>query len=95
MRPSQPRRNSEASTSSSNNAGVGFEGDLLETKEADVRRVLETNFFGALWMLIRVAREQRERGGRLDRQRDVSTRLGWAADDGGLRGIERSTALDS
>jgi NAD(P)-dependent dehydrogenase (short-subunit alcohol dehydrogenase family) len=46
-----------------NNAGMDFTGDLLESREDDVRRVFEANFFGALWMLLRVAREFRQRGG--------------------------------
>lgn len=46
-----------------NNAGMDFTSDLLETKEADVRRVFETNFFGALWMLLHVGRDMRDRGG--------------------------------
>ncbi len=46
-----------------NNAAVDFTSDLLETDGDDVRRVFETNFFGALWMLERVAQELKRRGG--------------------------------
>ena len=46
-----------------NNAAVDFTSDLLDTDGADVRRVFETNFFGAFWMLTRVARELVARGG--------------------------------
>jgi NAD(P)-dependent dehydrogenase (short-subunit alcohol dehydrogenase family) len=46
-----------------NNAGIDFTGALLETQEEDVRRVFETNAFGAVWMLVRVARELKARGG--------------------------------
>lgn len=34
-----------------NNAGLDLTGDVLATDEAEVRRVFDTNFFGALWML--------------------------------------------
>ncbi len=46
-----------------NNAGIDFTGSLLDTVEADVRRVFETNFFGSLWMLVGVAKELKARGG--------------------------------
>jgi len=46
-----------------NNAAVDFTSDLLDTDADDVRRVFETNFFGAFWMLTRVARELVARGG--------------------------------
>ena len=46
-----------------NNAAVDFTSDLLETDGDDVRRVFDTNFFGAFWMLERVARELKRRGG--------------------------------
>jgi NAD(P)-dependent dehydrogenase (short-subunit alcohol dehydrogenase family) len=46
-----------------NNAGIDFTGDLLETREEDVRRVFETNALGAIWMLVHVARELKARGG--------------------------------
>jgi NAD(P)-dependent dehydrogenase (short-subunit alcohol dehydrogenase family) len=34
-----------------NNAGIDYNHDVLEADEEDVRRVFETNVFGALWML--------------------------------------------
>ena len=46
-----------------NNVGIDFTGRLLDTVEDDARRVFETNFFGSLWMLVRVAREFAARGG--------------------------------
>jgi NAD(P)-dependent dehydrogenase (short-subunit alcohol dehydrogenase family) len=46
-----------------NNAGIDFTSDLIETEEEDVRRVFETNLFGALWMLQRAARAMKERDG--------------------------------
>lgn len=46
-----------------NNAGIDFTGDLLQTREQDVRRIFETNFFGACWMLLAAARAMRANGG--------------------------------
>jgi NAD(P)-dependent dehydrogenase (short-subunit alcohol dehydrogenase family) len=46
-----------------NNAGIDHSGPLLDSLEQDVRRVMETNYFGALWMLLGAAREMRESGG--------------------------------
>lgn len=45
-----------------NNAGLDLTQDLLDTDEQDARRIFETNLFGTLWMLRRVARELSERG---------------------------------
>jgi NAD(P)-dependent dehydrogenase (short-subunit alcohol dehydrogenase family) len=46
-----------------NNAAIDFTSDVVETELADVRRVFETNFFGAYVMFARVARELKRRGG--------------------------------
>jgi NAD(P)-dependent dehydrogenase (short-subunit alcohol dehydrogenase family) len=46
-----------------NNAAVDFTSDLLATDDDDVRRVFETNFFGAYLMLTRAARAMRATGG--------------------------------
>jgi len=46
-----------------NNAAIDFTSDVLETDLDDVRRVFETNFFGAYLMFTRVARELKRRGG--------------------------------
>jgi NAD(P)-dependent dehydrogenase (short-subunit alcohol dehydrogenase family) len=46
-----------------NNAAIDFTSDVLETDLDDVRRVFETNFFGAYVMFARVAREMKRRGG--------------------------------
>ena len=45
-----------------NNAGLDLAQDFLDTDEDDARRIFETNVFGTLWMLRRVARELSERG---------------------------------
>jgi NAD(P)-dependent dehydrogenase (short-subunit alcohol dehydrogenase family) len=45
-----------------NNAGIDHTGDLLQTPENEVRAVMETNFFGALWMLQRFGREMKGQG---------------------------------
>jgi NAD(P)-dependent dehydrogenase (short-subunit alcohol dehydrogenase family) len=46
-----------------NNAAIDFTSDLLETDVEEVKRVFETNFFGAFVMFTRVARELKARGG--------------------------------
>jgi NAD(P)-dependent dehydrogenase (short-subunit alcohol dehydrogenase family) len=84
-----------------NNAGIDFTGDLLDVDEADVRQVLETNFFGALWMLMRVGRELRQRGGgsivnltsRLA-SIGVPTMSVYAASKGALLALTRSAAVE-
>jgi NAD(P)-dependent dehydrogenase (short-subunit alcohol dehydrogenase family) len=43
-----------------NNAGLDHTGDLLEVPEDEVRRTLEVNFFGALWMLQHAGRAMSE-----------------------------------
>jgi NAD(P)-dependent dehydrogenase (short-subunit alcohol dehydrogenase family) len=45
-----------------NNAGLDLAQGFLDTDEDDARRIFETNVFGTLWMLRRVARELSERG---------------------------------
>jgi NAD(P)-dependent dehydrogenase (short-subunit alcohol dehydrogenase family) len=84
-----------------NNAGIDFTGDLLETREDDVRRVFDTNFFGALWMLLRVARELRPRaGGSIV---NVTSRLAsigvptmaiYSASKGALLALTRAAAVE-
>jgi NAD(P)-dependent dehydrogenase (short-subunit alcohol dehydrogenase family) len=46
-----------------NNAAIDFTSDLFATDDDDVRRVFETNFFGAYFMLTRVARAMKAGGG--------------------------------
>jgi NAD(P)-dependent dehydrogenase (short-subunit alcohol dehydrogenase family) len=46
-----------------NNAAIDHTGSVLDTPEAEVREVFETNFFGALAMLQAAGREMAARGG--------------------------------
>jgi NAD(P)-dependent dehydrogenase (short-subunit alcohol dehydrogenase family) len=84
-----------------NNAAVDFTSDLLETDGDDVRRVFETNFFGAFWMLQRVARELKRRGG--GSIVNVSSRLAsigvptmvvYSASKGALLALTRGAAVE-
>jgi len=84
-----------------NNAAVDFTSDLLETDDDDVRRVFETNFFGAFWMLQRVARELKRRGG--GSIVNVSSRLAsigvptmvvYSASKGALLALTRGAAIE-
>lgn len=84
-----------------NNAGSDFTGDLLDTTEADAKAVFETNAFGAMWMLVRVARELRERGGGsivnvTSRVASVGvpTMAVYAASKGALDSLSRTAAVE-
>jgi NAD(P)-dependent dehydrogenase (short-subunit alcohol dehydrogenase family) len=84
-----------------NNAAVDFTSDLLDTDPEDVRRVFDTNVFGALWMIVRVARELKRRGGgSID---NVSSRLAsigvptmvvYSASKGALLALTRGAAIE-
>jgi NAD(P)-dependent dehydrogenase (short-subunit alcohol dehydrogenase family) len=85
-----------------NNAGIDLAGDLVDTPEEEIRRVFETNFFGALWMLRRVARELRERG-RPGSIVNVTSRLAsigvptmslYGASKGALLALTRGAAVE-
>jgi NAD(P)-dependent dehydrogenase (short-subunit alcohol dehydrogenase family) len=84
-----------------NNAGIDFTAELLRSDEKDVRRVFEINFFGALWMLKRVAAELRGRGG--GSIVNVTSRLAsigvptmtiYAASKGALLALTRCAAVE-
>ena len=84
-----------------NNAAIDFTSDLLETDGDDVRRVFETNFFGAFWMLRRVAQELERRGG--GSIVNVSSRLAsigvptmvvYSASKGALLALTRGAAIE-
>ena len=84
-----------------NNAAIDFTSDLLETDGDDVRRVFETNVFGAIWMLTRVARELKRRGG--GSIVNVSSRLAsigvpsmvvYSASKGALSALTRGAAVE-
>jgi NAD(P)-dependent dehydrogenase (short-subunit alcohol dehydrogenase family) len=84
-----------------NNAAVDFTSDLLATDPGDVRDVFDTNFFGAFWMLARVARELVARGG--GSIVNVSSRLAsigvpsmvvYGASKGALLALTRGAAVE-
>jgi NAD(P)-dependent dehydrogenase (short-subunit alcohol dehydrogenase family) len=84
-----------------NNAAIDFTSDLLQTDGEDVRRVFETNFFGAFWMLTRVAQELKRRGG--GSIVNVSSRLAsigvpsmvvYGASKGALLALTRGAAVE-
>src|SRR5687767_153793 len=84
-----------------NNAAIDFTSDLLDTDEDDVRRVFDTNVFGALWMLARVGRELKRRGG--GSIVNVSSRLAsigvptmvvYGASKGALLAMTRGAAIE-
>ncbi|MQA74016.1 MAG: glucose 1-dehydrogenase [Solirubrobacterales bacterium] len=82
-----------------NNAGMDLAGDLLATSESDARRVFDTNFFGALFMLQAAAREMRPGGSIVN----VTSRLAsigvqtmsvYGASKGALLSLTRGAAID-
>lgn len=84
-----------------NNAGIDLTGDLLDTREEDVRRVFETNVFGALWMLQHAAHDMRARGG--GAVVNISSRLAsigvptmgvYSASKGALLALTRCAAVE-
>jgi NAD(P)-dependent dehydrogenase (short-subunit alcohol dehydrogenase family) len=85
-----------------NNAGLDLAQDFLETDEDDARRIFETNVFGTLWMLRRVARELSEsgRGGSIV---NISSRLAsigvptmvvYGASKGAVLALTRGAAVE-
>jgi NAD(P)-dependent dehydrogenase (short-subunit alcohol dehydrogenase family) len=84
-----------------NNAAVDYTSDLLDTPVDDVRRIFETNVFGAFSMLTRVARELKARGGgsivnvssRLA-SIGVPTMVAYSASKGALSALTRGAAVE-
>ena len=84
-----------------NNAGIDLTGNLLDVRAEDVRRVMETNFMGALECLIAVARDMRDRrGGAII---NITSRLAsvgvpgmavYAASKGALLSLTRAAAVE-
>ncbi len=82
-----------------NNAGMDHADDLLTTSPEDARRVFDTNFFGALFMLQAAARRM-EAGGAVV---NVTSRLAaigvetmsvYGASKGALASLTRGAAID-
>lgn len=83
-----------------NNAGMDFTSDLLQTEDADVRRVFELNFFAAWRTLATAANSMRERGGAIV---NVTSRLAsigvptmaiYGAAKGALLSLTRGAAVE-
>lgn len=85
-----------------NNAGLDLAQDFLDTDEDDARRIFETNVFGTLWMLRRVARELSDsgRGGSII---NISSRLAsigvprmvvYGASKGAVSALTRGAAVE-
>jgi NAD(P)-dependent dehydrogenase (short-subunit alcohol dehydrogenase family) len=85
-----------------NNAGLDLAQDFLDTDEDDARRIFETNVFGTLWMLRRVARALSDsgRGGSIV---NISSRLAsigvptmvvYGASKGAVLALTRGAAVE-
>lgn len=84
-----------------NNAGLDLSGPaLVDTTEADARRVVEVNLLGALWMLQAAARAMAARGGAIV---NVSSRTGivgvptmavYGATKAALLSLTRTAAIE-
>jgi NAD(P)-dependent dehydrogenase (short-subunit alcohol dehydrogenase family) len=84
-----------------NNAGIDFTSDLLEASEADVRQVMEINYFGALWLLQQVGVAMRDaRHGSII---NITSRLAsigvptmgiYSASKGALLSLSRAAAVE-
>jgi len=84
-----------------NNAAMDWTSRIVETSEADVRRVLDTNFFGAFLMLREAARKmlERRRGSIVNvTSRNASVGLPtmavYAAAKGALLALTRAAAIE-
>jgi NAD(P)-dependent dehydrogenase (short-subunit alcohol dehydrogenase family) len=85
-----------------NNAGLDLVQKLVETQEADARRIMETNFFGTLWMLRRVG-EELQAGGRPGSIINITSRLAsigvpemgvYGASKGAVLALTRHAAVE-
>jgi NAD(P)-dependent dehydrogenase (short-subunit alcohol dehydrogenase family) len=84
-----------------NNAGIDLSGTpLLETGEADMRRVFEVNFFAAARLLQAAATAMRERGGSIVNVTSRTALVGvhgmavYGASKGALQSLTRTAAVE-
>lgn len=84
-----------------NNAAMDWTGDLIDTSEADLRRVLDTNFVGAFLMLREAGRKMLERGrGSIvnvtsrNASIGVATMSVYASTKGALLALTRAAAIE-
>lgn len=82
-----------------NNAGLDLAGDLLATSESDARRVFDTNFFGALFMLQAAAAEMGSSASIVNvtsrlASIGVATMSVYGASKGALLSLTRGAAID-
>ena len=84
-----------------NNAGITRDDLIMRMSETDWRDVLETNLFGAFWMIKAVTRPMlKARGGRIINMTSVSGQAGqtgqanYSAAKAGLIGLTKATARE-
>ena len=84
-----------------NNAGITRDDLIMRMSETDWRDVLETNLFGAFWMIKAVSRPMlKARGGRIINMTSVSGQAGqtgqanYSAAKAGLIGLTKATARE-
>ena len=84
-----------------NNAGITRDDLIMRMSEEDWRAVLETNLFGAFWMIKAVTRPMlKARGGRIINMTSVSGQAGqmgqanYSAAKAGLIGLTKATARE-
>ncbi|MGH7912156.1 MAG: SDR family NAD(P)-dependent oxidoreductase [Candidatus Dormibacteraceae bacterium] len=84
-----------------NNAGLDLNAPVLETSEADARRIFQINVFGALFMLQEAGRELARRGGGAivnvssrTATAGVSGMAVYGASKGALEALSRAAAVE-